>query len=177
MNLKHHTTKILVVDLGTKENQWLMFCGYDEVKDRLILFRTLSMGSLPAYHTRQMTTITITRDGKEFSTGSPYLTSGHQETYRLVGLAEIEKDAPEDDKLEAFNFLTGDIITIDKFDWKESEIPLDSITTRRTVGTLFGNVFYGELHKKLRNFFIGISFQTTTVVFESYPGKEYAKYF
>ncbi len=179
MNLKHQTTRILVINIGTKEDRWLMFCGYDAVKNRLIFFRTLFLSRLPAYHTKESTIITVFRDGKEFESGTPHLTNGHQEKYHLAGLIETQRSNSQSSYFKAFNFLSGDIITIEKFDWKEAEIPLDSIATRRTVGNLSSEVFLNDetLNEQLCDFFPELQLKVATVVFEAYPGSKYANHF
>ena len=180
MKIKKVTAQFLVMNLGTTESPWNLFCGYDTEKNRIVFFKTLRLRSIPNYFSQEPVVITVTRENKIFSSGSPLLAGPNDENYQLTGLREICGVNHSTDQLDAFHFNDGDVVTIEKSDWAHDENPIDILATRRTVGTPLDKVYAVNQHTidQFKNFFQDhLNVSTTTVVVESNPGPHYMKYF
>lgn len=180
MQIKKATTQFLVINLGTSEQPWNLFCGYDPEKNRIVFFKTIRLRSIPNYFSQDPVAITVTRDGSVFSTGSPQLVGPNGEGYQLDGLREICGVRHSTDTLDAFHFNDNDVVSVEKSDWTIDENPIDILATRRTVGTPLHQIHAANQHTidQFKKFFQGgPDVLTTTVVVESNPGPNYMKYF
>lgn len=180
MNIKKAVVSFLVMNLGTADNPWNLFCGYDPEKNRIVFFKTLRLRSIPNFFSQDPVTITVTRNDKTFSTGSPQLSGPNCENYVLTGLREICGVTYSTDTLDAFHFNNNDVVTVEKSDWAENENPFDILATRRTVGTPLNQVHAVSQHTidQFKNFFKDSpNVLTATVIVEDNPGPHYMKYF
>jgi hypothetical protein len=180
MNIKKAAASFLVMNLGTSDSPWNLFCGFDPEKNRIVFFKTLRLRSIPNYFSQEPVVITVNRDNQIFSSGSPQLVGPNDEAYQLDGLREICGVTHSTDQLDAFHFNDGDIVTVEKSDWAHDENPIDTLATRRTVGTPLHQVYSVNQHTidQFKNFFKdSANILTTTVVVESNPGPIYMKYF
>jgi hypothetical protein len=170
MKIKAETLRILVVNFGTAEDPWNLFCGIDE--NRVVFFQYLHMFGLPAYFVKGQTKIELYSNNEPLASGIPYLSSGHLEEFRFSGDHKFKPD--ENARLVAFEFLDGDILEINKPDWDADDKPLSSISTRRSVGNNFHLVFHrDDIAKKIVEF-SGMTYEEISkksVIFENRPGE------
>lgn len=177
MKTKKQTVKILLVNFGTTESPWNLFCGIDE--NRVVFFQYLNVGILPVYASNRDTQIRAYRNNNLYASGTAYLTSGH-----VMNFAFNSKNMKlnEKDQLHAFDFLAGDVIEIEKYDWELDENPLSLVSTPRSVGNDFHFVFHGDdIAQKIVQF-SGMTYQDLSdkkVIFENKPGesKRYISHF
>ncbi len=183
MNIKKAAVSFLVMDLGTSGNPWNLFCGCDPEKNRIVFFKKLRLRSTPNYFSQEPVLVTVNRDNQVFSSGSPQLAGPNHEAYQLDGLREICGVNHSTDQLDAFHFNDGDIVTIEKSDWVHDENPIDTLATRRTVGTPFKDFTFAS-PEALEKFSAMCksnkdweAWTTTTIVIEDLPGPQYLIYF
>ena len=170
MKTKKETLKILVVNFGTEQDPWNLFCGIDE--NRVVFFQYLSVGSLPAYHTDHDTQIRAYRNNNLHASGTVYLSSGHINEFRFRENHNMKLNS--NDQLFAFDFAGGDIIEVEKYDWDADDNPLSLISTRRSVGHDFHMVFHGdEIAQKIVEFskMTYHELSNKSVIFENKPGE------
>lgn len=174
MKRKAQTLKILVVNFGTPESPWNLFCGIDE--NRVVFFKYLEMFSLPAYGSVN-TEITFFRNREMINSLSPYISGDHGAPFRMeVGKHKIHTKFPihESSKVFSGDFIDGDIIEIEKYDWDAKDNPLSLISTRRSVGNDFHLVFHGdEIAQKIVEFskMTYHELSNKSVIFENKPGE------
>lgn len=170
MKIKAQTLRILVVNFGTPESPWNLFCGIDE--KRLVFFQYLSVGNLPAYHTDHDTQIRAYRNNNLHASGTAYLSSGHVNDFIFRENHNMKLNSK--DQLIAFDFNEDDIIEVEKYDWDAEDNPLSLISTRRSVGNNFHLVFHrDDIAKKIVDF-SGMTYEELSeksVIFENKPGE------
>jgi hypothetical protein len=174
MKIKAQTLKILVVNFGTEQDPWNLFCGIDE--NRIVFFKYLEMFSLPAYGSVN-TEITFFRNREIINSLSPYISGDHGAPFRMeIGKHKIYSRFPvhQSSKLFSGDFLSDDIIEIEKCDWEAEDNPLSLISTRRSVGHDFHLVFHrDDIAKKIVEF-SGMTYEELSdksVIFENKPGE------
>mgnify|MGYP000184415254 CR=1 FL=1 len=182
MEIKQQTVKIFVINFGTVENPWNLFCGIDE--HRVVFFKYLEMFSLPAQGSIN-TQIIFFRNGEIINSLIPYISGEHGSPFRLeIGKNRIHTKFPiyESSKFFSGDFTEGDIIEIYKKDWDTEDNPLSLISTHRSVGHDFHFVFHGdEIAQKIVQF-SGMTYRDLSdkkVIFENKPGesKRYISHF
>jgi hypothetical protein len=93
-----------------------------------------------------------------------------------VGKHKIHTKFPihESSKVFSGDFIDGDIIEIEKYDWDADDNPLSLISTRRSVGHDFHMVFHGdEIAQKIVEFskMTYHELSNKSVIFENKPGE------
>lgn len=185
MTFERRTDKILVLTF----NEQNVFCGMDAT--RIVFSPSLHLGYLPEQHFGgkggiQETIIRLGNAEEPIAEGI-IITNGEPPSYKLLGWKEFFADKPaiaNPDRVtlwEASWFTPGDRIEIIKDDWNVTESSIDHLLSRRTTGYSFAEVFFLDesIINQLAEFFSvdPKELGSKKVIFETYPGDTYKKYF